>query len=515
MTDRTATPGSDKESAETQSHGHRDDGAWLGIAGGIWSARGDINAARNRVLKDGSSPEDALLEAVKKNRVVGIGDNHGPLTPQLAFLADEMPKLKEAGVTHLAVEIPTAYQNRIDSWTADDKEFLRNRLKDKSSLINVMEQAKAQGIQVTAIDDMYGNNGQQLAGRDRTMAKNIMGLLADPAHKVAAVLGAEHLQDGFRQDSFGPSTVDILRRKNIAIPTFYPQVSSAFDSLTPVARSLDKPLNIDRAHYGEIGTMPVSTGVPYSKWDNVVLYPPRYKMEAAEAELKQEGKDAASELRKAISENKVVLVGESPATAPEVPENGHRKLMAESMADLKAAGLTDLAVDIAPGYLERLKEGTQAGPLPAPYDSADFKNVLAEATKNGITLHAIGATNESNMTMGQILEHLADETGKVATGAKGKVIVWLSEERTAKYEAAENKSVSLSSMLRDKAVQTTAFAALTQDFADISLGLITEITPSPLSFEPGKTKVLSEIPNNQAIEISRFEHVIVYPSPSQ
>lgn len=494
-----------------------DHSTWIGISGSMWSGKGDISQAQKQIAAQGKPPEEALLEATRKNRVVGIGDIHGPLGPQLSFLADEMPKLKDAGVTHLAVEIPGLFQKNIDDWSAADQEFLRSKLKDKSSLINVIEQAKLSGIKVVGVDDFYGANGEKLASRDRTMAKNIMGILDDPTTKVAFLVGAEHLQDGIRQDSFGPSAADLLRRKGVSIPTFYPQISSAQDALMPVARSLVAPLNIDRAHYGDIGKLAVASGVGYNKWDNVMLFPPHYKMEGVEAELKQFGKDPKDELRDAVANNKAVLLGEMPRAVPEQELDPHRNFIKETLADLKAQGLTDLAIDIPPAYAERLEQSGQngeLGPLPGTYDRDDFKAIINEAKNNGIRLHAIGNINESIMAMKDILDELAQKTQQIANEhPNNKVLVWCSEEKVAKFKDEQGKEVSVGKSLNDAGIKTTTYAGFSQDFTDWSLGLVTEITPKPTSIDPSKTKLLREVSNTEHIAMERFEHVIIYPSP--
>lgn len=504
----------------TENGGHKShDSTWIGISGGIWSGKGDVSQAKQQIKAEGRPPEEALLEATRQNRVVGIGDIHGPLGPQLSFLAEEMPKLKGSGVTHLAVEIPTTYQKYIDDWSAADQAFLRSRLKDKSSLINVIEQAKQSGVKVVGVDDLYGEGGEKLASRDRTMAKNIMAILDDPTAKVTFFVGAEHLQDGTRQDSFGPSTAELLRRKGVSIPTFYPQISSAQDALMPIARSLVAPLNIDRAHYGDIGKLSVASGVGYSKWDNVMLFPPHYKMEGVEAELKQFGKDPKDELKDAVANNKAVLLGEMPRPVPEQESDPHRKFIKDTLKDLKAQGLTDLAIDIPPAYAARLQQTSkddEIGPLPGTYDHDDFKAIINEARMNGIRLRAIGNMNESIMATKDVLDDIAKKTQQIANeNPNNKVLVWCSEEKVAKFKDDQGNEVSIGKILTDAGIKTTTYAGFTQDFTDWSLGLVTEITPEPTSIDPSKTKLLREVPNTESMQMDRFEHVIIYPSPNQ
>jgi hypothetical protein len=498
-----ALPG---ELAFMQNHGAARNGA-------------EITAIKEQLGRAAQDPEQAILGAVKNNRVLAFGDIHGPLGPHMALLAAEMPRLKQNGITDLAVEIPQAFQSHVDQWTAADQDFLRDRLKDKSSLINVIEAAKKAGIKVDCVDEMYAGDGEKLASRDRTMAKNIGGILNDPSAKVAFFAGAEHLQNGYRQDSFGPSTVDWLRQKQISVASFLQQLPSSEDSLMPIARDLRKPVSVSKADVSTIAGLKNSAGTTYDKWDNVIFYPPHYEMEGAEAELKQFGKDPKADLADALAKNRVVLLGEMSQAEPENPVSPHRNLIASDMPDLKKAGLTDLAIDLPPAYQSTLddfsKTGTLSGPLPDSYDRDDFKAVLASAQKEGIKLHAVGLQNESISTMQQIIEGLVSSAASItradATG-QSRTMLWCREEKIANFKDDQGNTVSVASQLAAQGVSARAFAGFTQDFVEPSLGLVTQVTARPTSLEPSRTKLLREVPNSLGMQMDRFDNVIIYPS---
>jgi len=477
----------------------------------------EITTIKTQIAAAAKAPESALTDAVAANRVVGFGDIHGPLGPHMTLLAEQMPALKQAGITHLAVEIPAVYQNHIDQWASADQTFLRDRLKDKSSIINVIDAAKKAGIAVVGVDELYGANGEKLASRDQTMARNIGKILKDDNAKVAFFVGAEHLQKGFRQDSFGPSAVELLRQKQIPTTTFLQQLSSSEDALMPMARDLKSAVAINNSDVAAIGSLKNSAGTTYDKWDSTIFYPPHYKMGAVEAELSTHGQDPVGQLKDALNKNKVVLLGEMTQAEPEVDESAHRKFMAATMADLKTAGLTDLALDIPPAYQSTLDQFSTSGnwgsPLPDSYDRDDFKQMLASARGAGIKLHAVGMQNESVSTMEQIINGLTDKTAELAaSNPNARIMLWCREEKIANFQDV-NGQVSVASKLAEKGVNARAFASFTQDFTDPSLGLVTEITPKPLTFDPAKTRLLGEVPNTYGLQMNRFDNVIVYPSP--
>lgn len=479
----------------------------------------EITAIKEQISRAAQDPEQAVLKAVKNNRVLAFGDIHGPLGPHMAFFAGEMPKLRQNGITDLAVEIPQAFQAHVDHWTAADQSFLRDRLKDKSSIINVIDAAKKAGIKVDCVDEMYYGDGEKLASRDRTMAKNISGILNDPSAKVAYFAGAEHLQNGYRQDSFGPSAVDWLRQKQISVATFLQQLPSSQDALMPIARDLKTAVSVNKADVSTIGGLKNSAGTTYDKWDNVIFYPPHYEMEGVEAELKQFGHDPKTDLADALAKNRVVLMGEMTQAVPEDATSPQRNFMAADMPDLKKAGLTDLAIDLPPAYQSSLddfsKTGILSGPLPGSYDRDDFKAVLGAAQKEGIKLHAVGLQNESISTMQQIIEGLVSASAAITKAdptGKSHTMVWCREEKIANFKDDHDQAVSVASLLKKQGISTRAFAGFTQDFIEPSLGLVTEVTPRPTSLDPSRTKLLREVPNSLGMQMDRFDNVIIYPS---
>ncbi|MBU6455184.1 MAG: hypothetical protein KGS72_25665 [Cyanobacteria bacterium REEB67] len=345
-------PEEGRPEADHESSTGGESGAWASVSQSLWQApatselsfmqrqgaaqpQADIDKIKGEIERGAHDPEQSLLDAAKNNRVVGIGDIHGPLGPHMALLAEEMPKLKAAGVTHLAVEIPAIFQQHIDSWQPADKAFLRDRLKDKDSIIDVIDSAKKAGVAVVGVDEFYNANGEMLASRDRTMAKNIEKILQDPQAKVAFFAGGEHLQDGFRTDSFGPSAVDLLRHKNIPVSTFFQQLSSSEDSLMPIARDLTASVSINKADVPSIASLKTAAKTTYDKWDNVIFYPIHDHMQGVEAELKQVGKDPGGELTRAVAANKVLLLGEMTQAEPEQLRSPQRALVSDLMPDLK------------------------------------------------------------------------------------------------------------------------------------------------------------------------------------
>jgi hypothetical protein len=102
-----------------------------------------------------------LAKAAGSSRLLLVGDDH--TQPAIKhFLADELPILRRAGFSHLAIEmLPTDFQDDLDAWTPESQERIRRHLvtawSEKGpgvaeSLFALIEEAKRQGMGVLALD---------------------------------------------------------------------------------------------------------------------------------------------------------------------------------------------------------------------------------------------------------------------------------------------------------------------------------------------------------------------------
>lgn len=70
-------------------------------------------AVMNRI---GSEPRELILDAVRNNRLVGMGETHGVPNGFRQDALDLLPKMKAAGLTHLAVEVNKDQQPLLDDY---------------------------------------------------------------------------------------------------------------------------------------------------------------------------------------------------------------------------------------------------------------------------------------------------------------------------------------------------------------------------------------------------------------
>lgn len=489
--------------------------------GGVHDAA-EAKAIKAEIETVGSDPEQALLKAAETHRVLGFADMHVRQGPYFQLLIDELPKLREKGVTDLAVEIPQIWQPKIETWTDEDRDFLKRKLVDGSSLLNVIDEAKKLGINVTAVDEYYQGPGDMILSRDRTMANKIIDILKNPDAKICYLVGAEHLADGMRRNSSRPTTAQILQDNQVSISTFYQQLPSLPDGLMISTRDLAAPKAVNTSEAPNLGEVKTAapTLPPYKKWNNVIFYPPHYKMESADAELNKFGTSPKESLEEAVQHNQVLLLGEMSKGISEFKQDRHRQLIASIIPSLKRAGLTDLALDIPKQYQKQLDKYSRRElregflDLPEPfggYGAESFRPVLRAALHAHLKLHAVGQEYTANTPMQSLLDGLSDETANISKqGKKTKTLLWTGDEFVAKFYS-QGREISVANELKDKGVTATAFADFSPTQDKVSPGIISSLLPEPTVVKPSATKYLREVVNNRSMQMDRFDNVIIYP----
>ena len=173
------------------------------------------------LTKNGENPGDAIVAALKKNRVVLVGEYHVVDNVHRDLGAELMPRLqKEGKLTHLAIEHARDFKGKI--FTADgrvDKEALPALLQH-DEFYRLLESAKKAGVEVVPVDASYKGN-RNLDYRNKVMDKEIGKLLGEnPENKVLFWVGNFHLHtiDGTGE---GAQVARLLRDKNIPVASFW------------------------------------------------------------------------------------------------------------------------------------------------------------------------------------------------------------------------------------------------------------------------------------------------------
>jgi uncharacterized protein YeaO (DUF488 family) len=227
----------------------------------------------DEIAAHGKDAPTALADAVRQNRVVMIGETHEEENPHRAFGATIMQGLKDAGATHLAVEL-TPDELREFTETGDMAKLppgLRTQ-----SYVDMLKAARTAELQLVPIN--LGDDSGGFQARDDHMAAEISKVLdANRNNKVVAWVGNLHAADttaGAHQ-----STADLLRPK-YSVATVLDQFHGTLDPLPHISkdvingptviRTADAP-NISKLEFLRTGN---DIQERYGLWDMVLIHPP-------------------------------------------------------------------------------------------------------------------------------------------------------------------------------------------------------------------------------------------------
>lgn len=235
----------------------------------------ELEAIRREINEHGRSPADALVDSMKKSRVLAIGETHVTPNEQRNLGKELIPKLQAAGATHLALEIPKDTQPVLDEYMKTgklDKSKLPVLLRDDDYLA-MLEAARKAGLKLVAVD------AKDDLDRDKEMAAGIGKILdADAKAKVVFWVGAGHLDDP-PGDGTHLSAAEHLKKKydtttvKAELPDFA-DISAA----QRVGVGLKDSVAIDTKSAGNLGKLdtfrPGSTGSrSYGHWDQIIIFP--------------------------------------------------------------------------------------------------------------------------------------------------------------------------------------------------------------------------------------------------
>lgn len=221
-------------------------------------------------------PAKHFSDALRKNRVLMLGEQHSESPRMQKFTADSIKELRQAGATHLALEVsPDALARYDKSKNLNDlPEAFRTR--DFAAMI---EQAKASGMKVVGVDTGTGDkDGQSYQERDNTMAAGIKGILDKDRNNKVVFYGG-HMHGADTTQGANRSAADILRGKGVPVITAMEQSPNTpldkvaqlgKEAARPFAFSVRKTPLIAETEVPRLGN---DVNEKYKNWDSVIVFP--------------------------------------------------------------------------------------------------------------------------------------------------------------------------------------------------------------------------------------------------
>lgn len=271
---------------------------------------------KNVVNSQGSSPQDAIRLAVARDRVVMIGEQHTLLgtNPTRIDLANLARQVREAGVTHLAVELPQSMQGVFNEFhkrpgepmqrileemkvkkqiSKEDYDVLQKMITLCPDLAQLWSNFRNWGIQIACVDDTMQSTG---LAREQHMANAVMDIVKENANnKVIFVAGNLHAIDTHGKAPMEDRRAAELLRDSLAqrgdsMSTFVSILGAQEGdmlSLYPLAKSLTRAVSVpthDKAGnenaVADLNMLKIGMPGLYTQmgnFDNILLYPPARK----------------------------------------------------------------------------------------------------------------------------------------------------------------------------------------------------------------------------------------------
>lgn len=317
------------------------------------------------VNSKGTSPDSAILNAVRNDRIVVLGEQHTLLgtNPARLDLARMIPAIKENGATHLAVELPARMQrvfNEFESMpgvpmaavvdilrvqkaiSQEDNDVLMRMLYLCPDLELMWKNARDSGLKLVCVDE--NNMASDGLARERFLANSVMNIVReDDKNKVIFCTGNLHAIDtkgkAPKEDRRAAELLRAGLKPEETMTTFVSVLGGVEGeklTLNPLAKSLSRPVAIrtrdekgDGNAISDVNMLKVGVKGMYTElgyYDQILLYPPTLK-----------GTDAISKLRFAGDEKY-----EPKTVVPDIDEKAVQPALSSSHTGQKNGILPDL-----------------------------------------------------------------------------------------------------------------------------------------------------------------------------
>jgi len=259
--------------------------------------REELEAIRSEINVFGEDPAEVAVRVLKEHQILGLGEMHLSRDGHRKLGARLMPALREAGATHLALEVSRWVQPALD-------EFERSGQLDRGELpclladdefLDILESARHAGIKLVAADNRPEQRrdaaGHTIAAEpalvdqprelvwDEHMAFAIGQILdSDPAAKVVFWVGNMHLLDHRGQGRL-ITAARLLRQRFKLCTVMGADRAYTSCSLVRLTKNLRRAVAVSTSKAEQIkqfcrGTPAGPVCEPFGCWDYVFIYPP-------------------------------------------------------------------------------------------------------------------------------------------------------------------------------------------------------------------------------------------------
>ncbi len=256
------------------------------------AVRTQLESIRREINQYGTDPADAIVDAMRRNRVLVFGEHHSPDNPPRQLLMSSFRRLREAGATHVAIEASVSLQEHLDQFNngADIERNRLPRLLRTDSYVATLEAARTAGLRIVAVD--RNRTPDDYALRDAHMADSISRILENPDNKVVFWVGSRHGREGLHPGEGAIERAASLLRRRFPVCSVLDQDGSTMSGFlcdfAAGENGVRQPVAIPMREARTIAGTYIFNGrlinprnhqedqdQTYGQWNMVILYPHR------------------------------------------------------------------------------------------------------------------------------------------------------------------------------------------------------------------------------------------------
>jgi uncharacterized iron-regulated protein len=245
---------------------------------------------KKEINQKGRTPSEHVVDLMKKNRVVGLGEMHTTPNGMRDFGKAIMSDLQKAGATHLALEIDVGTQPVIDEYMKTGK-IDRTKLPallQSDDFIAIMDEARSAKMKIVCVDTNPKRDREHdrfefsSVDRDKDMADRIGKILDEnEKNKVVFWVGSLHLSRKYGDHATVKSAADYVKERHTMATVQGETDDHSFSPLITLTPDLKKPVALSMTDATRVAALresylkESSLNLRYAHWDNVVVFPAR------------------------------------------------------------------------------------------------------------------------------------------------------------------------------------------------------------------------------------------------
>lgn len=467
-----------------------------------------LKEAAGELAANSEDPRGVLVQAVKNNNVVGYSDYHREPSPHIDMLIDSMAAMKDAGATHLAMELDAEMQPLFDDFMKTGKisDELRSLIfmshKTPNNMIRVMEAAHANGLKIVGVDKSY-----HAPDRDKVMADGISKILkSSPNSKVIYFAGSLHQMDSYN-GADRMTAVQRLRKDGTKVETVFHALFADKSDASDLAMETDRVRSVQPDDAPRLAQLQTGAGSKADKWDHVIVYPAAAGFEKVAEEAKASNARPLDVVSNTVRNNQVTFVTR-PDSGYGITSKMNPTFEAFAIDAVKQArkeGATHLAISVPPSFQPALEQFNRTGELDTStalsksYRADEIKNlinVMKAARTAGLKLLAVDTRKDD------IVSNLS---GLVEQDKNAKVVFLGSAYNNQEYESGDN----LTAQLRSRGVSAGALLTISEISGEDSHEVIARFVCADTAIDMEKARATAALRTQDHVRLGSFNHLLV------